>query len=329
MGTETGNSDLAREIEALAGAGAAADADAARAAVGRLFAALERGEVRAAVRDGAGSWNAVPWVKEGILLAFRHGRTAAFSPAAERMDPAGAAPTDSTGGGLGRGQGGGLGGGQGGGLGGGPGGGLGGGFRFFDRDTLPLRRTKGVEEEVRIVPGGSAVRAGAHLARGVVIMPPAYVNVGAWVGEGAMVDSHVLVGSCAQIGARVHLSAGAQIGGVLEPIGLRPVIVEDDAMIGGNTGVFEGVLVRRRAVLAPGVQLTAATPLYDLVNETVHRSRPGAPLNVPEGAVVVPGTRPARGEFAAEHGIQLYAPVIVKYRDEKTDAATALEEVLR
>ncbi len=237
----------------------------------------------------SGGWRPVEWVKEGILLAFRAGET--------RMvhDAGGEDPL----------------------------------FRFFDRDTLPLRQTRGVAENVRIVPGGSSVRGGSYLSPRVVIMPPAYVNVGAWIGEGTMVDSHALVGSCAQIGARVHLSAGVQIGGVLEPIGLRPVIIEDDVMVGANVGVFEGVLVGRRAVIAPGVQLTAATPLFDLVLGDVYRSRPGDPLSVPEGAVVVPGTRPAQGKFAAEHGLQLYAPVIVKYRDEKTDAATALEEVLR
>jgi len=285
---------LAEEIRTLAAAGADAPRSQARAAVERLLEALDRGIVRAA-RPGPDGWEAVPWVKEGILLAFRHGQTAAFP-----FDPGPGSPAPPPG----------------------P-------FHFFDRDTLPLRRTRGVEEGVRIVPGGTSVRAGTFLAPGVVIMPPAYVNVGAWVGEGAMIDSHALVGSCAQIGARVHLSAGAQIGGVLEPVGLRPVIVEDDAMIGGNAGVFEGILVGRRAVLAPGVQLTAATPLFDLVNETVYRSRKGRPLTVPEGAVVVPGARPAGGDFAAEHGLQLYAPVIVKYRDERTDAATALEEVLR
>ncbi|MEX0980305.1 MAG: 2,3,4,5-tetrahydropyridine-2,6-dicarboxylate N-succinyltransferase [Gemmatimonadota bacterium] len=200
---------------------------------------------------------------------------------------------------------------------------------FFDRDTLPLRDTRGVEENVRIVPGGSSVRAGAYLAPRVVIMPPAYVNVGAYVGEGTMIDSHALVGSCAQIGARVHLSAGAQIGGVLEPIGLRPVIIEDDVMIGGNVGIFEGILVGRRAVVAPGVNLTASTPLYDLVHGEVYRSAPGRPLAVPEGAVVVPGSRPAGGTFGKREGLQLYAPMIVKYRDEKTDAATALESALR
>jgi 2,3,4,5-tetrahydropyridine-2-carboxylate N-succinyltransferase len=163
----------------------------------------------------------------------------------------------------------------------------------------------------------------------VVIMPPAFVNVGAWVGEGTMIDSHALVGSCAQIGRRVHLSAGAQIGGVLEPVGLRPVIIEDEVLVGGNAGVFEGVVVGHRAVLGPGVQITAATPLFDLVHEQVRRSVPGRPLTVPAGAVVVPGSRIGSGSFARENGIQIYAPVIVKYRDDKTDAATALEEVLR
>jgi 2,3,4,5-tetrahydropyridine-2-carboxylate N-succinyltransferase len=167
------------------------------------------------------------------------------------------------------------------------------------------------------------VRRGAHVAKGVVVMPPAYVNVGAYVGAGTMVDSHALVGSCAQIGARVHLSAGAQVGGVLEPAGARPVIVEDEAFVGGLVGLFEGVLVRARAVLAPGVLLTGSTTLFDLVNgrELVRE--------VPEGAVVVPGSRPAKGDFARARGIQLGAPCIVKYRDARTDAATALEEALR
>ena len=202
-------------------------------------------------------------------------------------------------------------------------------LHFFDRDTLPLRPTRGVEENIRIVPGGSSVRAGAYLAPDVVMMPPAYVNVGAWVGEGTMVDSHALVGSCAQVGKRVHLSAGAQLGGVLEPVGLRPVIVEDDVLMGGNTGAFEGTLVGRRAVIAPGVNLTSSTPVYDLVREEVYRATADEPLTIPEGAVVVPGTRPTTGSFAQEHGLGLLAPVIVKYRDEKTDAATALEDALR
>ncbi len=200
---------------------------------------------------------------------------------------------------------------------------------FFDRDTLPLRSTDGVAEGVRVVPGGSAVRAGAYLGPGVVIMPPAYINVGAYIGPETMIDSHALVGSCAQIGARVHISAGAQIGGVLEPVGLRPVIIEDDVMVGGNAGIFEGTLVGRRAVIAPGVNLTASTSLYDLARNTIYKAEAGLPLSVPEGAVIVPGSRPASGEFARSTGLHIYAPVIVKYRDERTDAATALESALR
>ena len=200
---------------------------------------------------------------------------------------------------------------------------------FFDKDTLLLRDTRGVEENIRLVPGGTSVRAGAFLAENVIIMPPAFVNVGAYVGQGTMIDSHALVGSCAQVGERVHLSAGAQLGGVLEPVGLRPVIVEDDVLIGGNVGVFEGTLVEERAVLAPGVQLTSSTTVYDLVREETRRAAPGRPLTIPEGAVVVPGARAASGPFAGEHGIHLYAPIIVKYRDASTDAATALEEALR
>ena len=200
---------------------------------------------------------------------------------------------------------------------------------FFDKDTLPLRETRGVEENIRLVPGGTSVRSGAFLAKDVIIMPPAFVNVGAYVGQGTMIDSHALVGSCAQVGQRVHLSAGAQLGGVLEPVGLRPVIVEDDVLIGGNVGVFEGTLVGKRAVLAPGVQLTASTTVYDLVREETYRAAPGKPLTIPDGSVVVPGAREAAGPFAGQHGIHLYAPIIVKYRDASTDAATALEEALR
>ncbi|NNF39608.1 MAG: 2,3,4,5-tetrahydropyridine-2,6-dicarboxylate N-succinyltransferase, partial [Gemmatimonadetes bacterium] len=203
------------------------------------------------------------------------------------------------------------------------------GFDFADRDTLPLRPTSGGDDGVRIVPGGSSVRAGVFMGEGVVVMPPAYINVGAYVGAGSMVDSHALVGSCAQVGERVHLSAGAQLGGVLEPIGLRPVVIEDEVMVGANCGVFEGTLVRRRAVLAAGVQLTGSTMVVDLVHERTFRGSPGSPLTIPEGAVVVPGSRPAGGSFAAERGIHLHTPVIVKYRDSRTDAATALEDALR
>jgi len=196
------------------------------------------------------------------------------------------------------------------------------GYPTFDKTAYPPRHF-GLEDGVRLVPGGSAVRRGAHIARGVVLMPPAYVNVGAFVDEGTMVDSHALVGSCAQVGKRVHLSAAAQVGGVLEPAGARPVIVEDEAFVGGLVGLFEGILVRRRAVLASGVILTGSTVIHDLVHGRELRQE------VPEGAVVVPGSRPASGDYARARGLQVSAPCIVKYRDDKTDAATALEEALR
>jgi len=201
-------------------------------------------------------------------------------------------------------------------------------LKFFDKDTWPTRQLS-LENGVRVVPGGTAVRAGAYLAPGVVVMPPAYVNVGAWVGEGTLVDSHALVGSCAQIGRRVHLSAAAQIGGVLEPVGALPVIVEDEAFVGGNCGVYEGTIVGRRAVLAAGVILTGSVPVYDLPRKTTHRRSPGSPLRIPEGAVVVPGSRRIDDPFAERLGLSLSAPVIVKYRDPKTDAAAALEDALR
>ena len=206
-----------------------------------------------------------------------------------------------------------------------PGGGM---LQFFDKHTFPTRRFT-VEHGIRLVPGGSSVRRGAYVATGVVCMPPMYINVGAYVGRGTMVDSHALVGSCAQIGERVHLSAAAQVGGVLEPINASPVVIEDDVVVGGNCGVYEGTVVRTRAVLGAGVVLTRATPVFDLVRETVHRASANAPLEIPEGAVVVPGARRVTSEFGAREGISLQTPVIVKYRDERTDAATALEAWLR
>lgn len=203
---------------------------------------------------------------------------------------------------------------------------------FRDKHTFPPRRFV-ADDGVRVVPGGSAVRRGAYVAPGVVIMPPAYVNVGAYVGAASMIDSHALVGSCAQVGQRVHLSAGAMLGGVLEPVGASPVIVEDEVLVGGNCGVYEGTQVGRRAVLAAGVILTRSVALYDLPRGVVHRASAGAPLRVPAGAVVVPGVRRAGSgagaAFAERHGLGLLTPVIVKYRDEQTDAATALEEALR
>ncbi len=204
----------------------------------------------------------------------------------------------------------------------------GGPFPFYDKDTYPLRRFDSADG-VRIVPGGSAIRDGCYVGPGVVCMPPMYVNVGAYVGEGTMIDSHALVGSCAQIGRRVHLSAAAQIGGVLEPAGALPVIIEDEVLVGGNCGVYEGTIVRERAVLAPGTLLTGSTAVFDLVHDRVYRRDGDRPLEIPAGAVVVPGTRPVRSGVGARESIGLYAPVIVKYRDEKTDTAVRLEELLR
>lgn len=201
-------------------------------------------------------------------------------------------------------------------------------FSFVDKHTYPTREFR-LENQVRIVPGGSTVRRGAYLAPNVVCMPPMYINVGAYVGRGTMVDSHALVGSCAQIGERVHLSAAAQIGGVLEPINASPVIIEDDVIVGGNCGVYEGTVVRSKAVLGAGVILTRGTPVYDLVKETVHRATAEQPLIIPEGAVVVPGARKVSSSFGEAQGLSLQTPVIVKYRDDKTDAATALEAWLR
>jgi 2,3,4,5-tetrahydropyridine-2-carboxylate N-succinyltransferase len=199
-------------------------------------------------------------------------------------------------------------------------------FQFFDKDTLPTRDLR-LADNVRIVPGGTTLRDGAYVAPGVIVMPPAYINIGAWVGPGTMIDSHALVGSCAQVGARVHLSAAAQIGGVLEPIGALPVIIEDEVLIGGNCGVYEGAQVGKGAVLAAGVVLTRSTPVYDLPRETVHRATAEAPLRIPPGAVVVPGARAVTRGPA--WGLSLATPVIVKYRDARTAAAVELEDWLR
>ena len=199
---------------------------------------------------------------------------------------------------------------------------------FFDKDTLPLKPI-GAWTAVRVVPGGSTVRDGAYLGRGVICMPPMFVNIGAYVGGETLIDSHALVGSCAQIGSRVHLSACAQIGGVLEPVGALPVIIEDDVLVGGNCGVYEGAIVKRRAVLAAGTILTRSTPLYDLPNDRIIEPEEGQPLIVPEGAVVVPGSRPITTGRAREWGLSVATPIIVKYRDERTSARTALEAWIR
>jgi len=202
------------------------------------------------------------------------------------------------------------------------------GLSFVDKDTFPARQFS-LADRVRVVPGGSSARVGAYIAPSVICMPPMFINVGAYVDEGTMVDSHALVGSCAQVGKRVHLSAAAQIGGVLEPVNAAPVIIEDDVLVGGNCGVYEGTLVRARAVLGAGTILTRSTPLYDLPRNTVYRATAESPLEVPEGAVVVPGSRAVKKGAAAEMGISLYTPVIVKYRDEKTDRGIELEDWLR
>ena len=265
--------------------------DDAEWVVEQLLGALERGEVRAAERSTDGAWRAVPWVKRGILLGFRAGRVVAMP---DDGDPTNADRPAA----------------------------------FFDKHTIPPRAMT-LRDGVRIVPGGTSIRRGAYVAAGVVCMPPAFINVGAYVGAGTMVDSHALVGSCAQIGERVHLSAAAQIGGVLEPVNATPVVIESDAIVGGNCGVYEGTIVRSRAVLAAGVVLTRGTPVFDLVHEHVYRAQPGRPLEIPEGAVVVPGSRAVKGEWAEAEGLSVQTPLIVKYRDEKTDLATALEQWLR
>ena len=201
-------------------------------------------------------------------------------------------------------------------------------FKFFDKDTYPVRPTT-MSDNVRIVPGGSTIRDGAYVAPGVVCMPPMFVNAGAYIDEGTMIDSHALVGSCAQIGKRVHISAAAQIGGVLEPIGAMPVIVEDDLLVGGNCGVYEGTIVRERAVLATGTIVTGSTPVYDLVRNEIYQRTADAPLEIPAGAVVVPGARAVQTELGRKWGLSLYAAIIVKYRDEKTDTSVQLEDYLR
>ncbi|MFM7283424.1 MAG: 2,3,4,5-tetrahydropyridine-2,6-dicarboxylate N-succinyltransferase [Planctomycetia bacterium] len=254
-----------------------------------LLEALEQGRVRVAERADNGKWIVHAWVKEAILDIFRASSVGPASLELELAHEPGA---------------------------------------FRDKQAFPIRRFS-AEHGVRIVPGGSSVRRGAYLANGVVCMPPMYINVGAWIGSGTMVDSHALVGSCAQIGSKVHLSAAAQIGGVLEPAGARPVIIEDEAFIGGNSGIYEGVMVRKAAVIAAGVVLTASTPVYDLVHQRELRGTRESPLEIPERAVVVPGSRPMGGAYAQGLGLHAACALIVKYRDERTDRATALEDALR
>jgi 2,3,4,5-tetrahydropyridine-2-carboxylate N-succinyltransferase len=290
--------DLKARIERHFAAGAdAIGNDDARGAFMELREALEEGRLRAAEPDASAptGWRVNAWVKQGILLGFRLGKLVDHSILGTiGLSLFGVHPQ----------------------------------ITFIDKDTYPARVFT-ADDGVRIVPGGSSVRSGAYVARGVVIMPPAYVNAGAYVDEGTMVDSHALVGSCAQIGKRVHLSAAAQIGGVLEPVNASPVIIEDDVLVGGNTGVYEGTIVRRRAVLAAGAILTRGTPVYDVVNGVILKATAETPLIIPEGAVVVPGSRAVTGGYGKQMGLSVYTPVIVKYRDEKTDLSATLEDLLR
>jgi len=286
--------DLQSAIKSLAAAETISNAAEARRIFLDFRARLTRGEIRAAEKvanpQGESRWTVNPWVKQGILLGFRLGEMQEMSDGDV--------------------------------------------LTFVDKDTFPARRLT-LADRVRLVPGGSSIREGAYVAPSVICIPPMFINVGAYVDEGSMIDSHALVGSCAQIGKRVHLSAAAQIGGVLEPINAAPVIIEDDVLIGGNCGVYEGTLVRARAVLGAGTILTRSTPLYDLVRGEIYRATADHPLEVPENAVVVPGSRAVKkgkGKSAGKSddwNLSLYTPVIVKYRDEKTDRGIELEEWLR
>jgi 2,3,4,5-tetrahydropyridine-2,6-dicarboxylate N-succinyltransferase len=286
---------LRQTIESLYAAGADAEKTAARKAFEELRAALGAGQVRSAEPDDASptGWRVNTWVKQGILLGFRFGDLVDMTVG------------DIASIGVRARQ-----------------------LPFYDKDTMPLKRP-GVEGGIRIVPGGSAIRDGAYVAKGVICMPPMYINIGAYVGEGTLVDSHALVGSCAQIGSRVHISAGAQIGGVIEPVGALPVIVEDDVLVGGNTGVYEGAVIKARAVIAAGTVLTGSTPVYDLPNGSIIKPQAGQPLIIPQGAVVVPGARAVTVGAGREWGLSLATPVIVKYRDDRTDTRTELEAWIR
>ena len=260
-------------------------------------AALNEGRVRAAEPDPASptGWRVNTWVKKGILLGFRIGRVVEMALAEEPQLQTAEVALPS---------------------------------QFRDKHTFPLKEIPS-DRNIRIVPGGSSIRDGCYVGKNVTCMPPMYVNVGAYVDDGAMIDSHALIGSCAQVGKRVHISAAAQIGGVLEPIGAMPVIIEDDVLVGGNCGVYEGTLVGRGAVLAAGTILTGSTPVYDVVRDAVYRREGERPLIIPVGAVVVPGARAVTKGRGKELGLSLYTPVIIKYRDEKTDQAVRLEELLR
>jgi len=264
-----------------------------------LKAALNEGHIRAAEPDASSpsGWRVNTWVKKGILLGFRMGRIVAMTQEAGERSALPREPEGLP-------------------------------YQFRDKHTYPLKQLP-EGQNIRVVPGGSSIRDGCYVGENVTCMPPMYINVGAYVDEGTMVDSHALVGSCAQVGKRVHISAAAQIGGVLEPIGALPVIIEDEVLVGGNCGVYEGTIVAKGAVLAAGTIITGSTPVYDLVRDTVHRREGDIPLRIPEGAVVVPGARAVTKGRGKGLGISLYTPVIIKYRDEKTEQAVRLEDLLR
>jgi 2,3,4,5-tetrahydropyridine-2,6-dicarboxylate N-succinyltransferase len=280
-----------------------------------LKAGLNEGRIRAAEPDPGSptGWKVNAWVKKGILIGFRIGRIVGMSlsgNATEEVGERSALPKEH--GGLPY-----------------PGSSVReGGYQFRDKHTYPLKRIP-ADSNIRIVPGGSSVRDGCYLGKNVTCMPPMYVNVGVYVDDGTMIDSHALVGSCAQVGKRAHISAAAQIGGVLEPVGAMPVIIEDEVLVGGNCGVYEGTIVGKGAVLAAGVILTGSTPVYDLARDAVYRREGDRPLMIPAGAVVVPGARAVTKGQGKELGLSLYTPVVIKYRDEKTDQAVRLEEWLR
>jgi 2,3,4,5-tetrahydropyridine-2-carboxylate N-succinyltransferase len=275
---------LEQDIEKYFSAGELKPSEKAKAmaAFKELVKLLNQGKVRSAEKVN-GSWKANAWVKKGILLGFRLGKSKNMSVFK---------------------------------------------LSFFDKDTLPVKPMK-VGDGVRIVPGGSSIRTGAYIGKGVICMPPMYVNIGAYVDDNSLIDSHALVGSCAQLGKKIHLSAAAQIGGVLEPINSVPVIIEDEVMIGGNCGIYEGTIVQKRAVIGAGCIITGSTPVYDTVKGKIYRKTKDEPLVIPEGAVVVAGSRPLKNEYGIENSLSVYTPLIIKYRNEKTDASTALEESLR
>jgi len=286
-------SQLASKIERLYQQGENADQEESRLVFATLRKELSSGQVRSAEPDPSTStgWRVNTWIKKGILLGFRCGRLVDLS-----SPPLGGNVSWS--------------------------------HFFADKDTLPLRKMD-VRMGVRVVPGGSSIRDGAYIGKGVICVPPMYINIGAYVGESSLVDSHALVGSCAQVGKRVHISAAAQIGGVIEPVGAIPVIIEDDVLIGGNTGIYEGAVIKARAVIGAGTILTGSTPIYDLPNGRIIRPEGDTPLIVPEGAVVVPGSRAVTQGMGPSWGLSVATPVIVKYRDERTDARTSLEDWVR